>query len=89
MDCIRDHADLLYAIGGNLLWSRVRRAFEKTFAECVRSVDPRIDFASRDADISRAIGQVAHERRLDRRFKWTPGLVRERLCEYRNRSCPL
>jgi hypothetical protein len=51
------HADLLYAIGGNVLWSLVRRAFEETFAECARSVDPRIDFASRDADISRAIGQ--------------------------------
>jgi hypothetical protein len=61
---IRDRGDLLYAISGNLIWRSLWKAFKKAFAECVRSVDPSIDWSSSDAEIRRAINRVSLERRL-------------------------
>jgi hypothetical protein len=66
---IRDRDDLLCAISGNLIWRRLWRAFEKAFAECVRSVDPSIDWSSSDAEIWCAINRVSLERRLGAHFK--------------------
>jgi hypothetical protein len=74
---VRDRDSLFYAISGNPLWRRASVAFEEAFADCVRSVDPHIDWSSTDAEIWRAINRIRLEHGL--RADVRPSTIRRHL----------